>query len=144
MSGKGTWDSRTSKVSITSASSTLVLEKKGAKFRVETILPNIGVPKSKFRDIVKFLGATLINRSTKTYSVSCSILEEGTTNLVFEISGVSFPVPPSAYINQNPDTLACTLNLSEQSEWIFGQTFLAKYYSVYDATNKKIGFASYA
>ena len=143
MSGKGTWDSRTSKVSISSASNTLVLERRGAKFRVETILPNIGVPKSKFRDIVKFLGATL-NRSTNTYSVSCSILDEGTTNLVFEISGVAFPVPPSAYINQDPDTLACTLNLSEQSEWIFGQTFLSKYYSVYDATNRKIGFASYA
>ncbi|XP_029909168.1 gastricsin-like [Myripristis murdjan] len=85
------------------------------------------------------------------YMVNCNQIYNMPT-LTFVISGVSFPLPPSAYIMQHYQNgyQFCTVGITPtylpsrngQPLWIFGDVFLREYYSVYDRTNNRVGFAT--
>uniref|UniRef100_A0A670JD93 Gastricsin n=1 Tax=Podarcis muralis TaxID=64176 RepID=A0A670JD93_PODMU len=83
------------------------------------------------------------------YAVACSNVQNLPT-ISFNINGVSFPLPPSAYILNNNGY--CTVGIEPtylpsqngQPLWILGDVFLRKYYSVYDMGNNRIGFAAAA
>ncbi|XP_010755393.1 gastricsin [Larimichthys crocea] len=82
------------------------------------------------------------------YMVDCSQVNNLPT-LSFVISGVAFPLPPSAYIMQHGYQF-CTVAITPtylpsqngQPLWIFGDVFLREYYSIYDRTNNRLGFAT--
>lgn len=84
------------------------------------------------------------------YMVDCSQANNLPT-LSFVISGVALSLPPSAYIIQN-GYQSCSVGISPtylpsrngQPLWIFGDVFLREYYSVFDRTNNRVGFASAA
>lgn len=85
------------------------------------------------------------------YMVNCNQVYNLPT-LSFTISGISFPLPPTAYIQQHYQNgyQFCTVGITPtylpsrdgQPLWIFGDVFLREYYSVYDRTNNRVGFAT--
>ncbi|KAK5928160.1 hypothetical protein CgunFtcFv8_013245 [Champsocephalus gunnari] len=85
------------------------------------------------------------------YMVDCSQVNNLPT-LSFVISGVALPLAPSAYINQHYQNgyQCCSVGIAPtylpshngQPLWIFGDVFLREYYSIYDCTNNRLGFAS--
>ncbi|XP_039987927.1 gastricsin-like [Xiphias gladius] len=81
------------------------------------------------------------------YMVDCSQVNNLPT-LIFVINGVSLPLPPYAYIGQHGDQY-CVVNITPtylpsddgQPMWILGDVFLREYYSIFDRTNNRVGFA---
>ncbi|MFT7814945.1 gastricsin-like [Arapaima gigas] len=76
------------------------------------------------------------------YYVDCNANDLPT--LSFNIDGVNFLLPPSAYImNYCMVAISSTYLPSQNGQplWILGDTFLREYYSVYDRTNNQVGFA---
>ncbi|XP_026645413.1 chymosin-like [Microtus ochrogaster] len=60
--------------------------------------------------------------------------------IVFEIHGRKFPLPPSAYINQEPGSCTSGFKFGSQM-WILGDVFIREFYSVFDRANNRIGLA---
>uniref|UniRef100_A0A8C4VSL1 Progastricsin n=1 Tax=Gopherus evgoodei TaxID=1825980 RepID=A0A8C4VSL1_9SAUR len=81
------------------------------------------------------------------YVVDCSSVQSLPT-ISFTINGVSFPLPPSAYILNNNGYYSIGVepmylpSENGQPLLILGDVFLRQYYSVCDMGNNRIGFAA--
>lgn len=140
---RGIWDFRASLVTIDDGLGTPLTIARNVVIQIESLLSNIGVPSAQLKAIANKLGGRQ-NPITKEYVVSCTIIEADTINLLLTINNQIYEVPPASYINAANAAGACTLNLLETKSWILGQTFLALYATVYDATTRQIGFATNA
>ncbi|XP_006130476.1 pepsin B-like isoform X1 [Pelodiscus sinensis] len=93
-----------------------------------------------------FLQAVGAQESNGAYVVNCNNVQNMPT-ITFVISGSQFPLPPSAYVFNNNGY--CTVGIEPtylpsqngQPLWILGDVFLKEYYSVYDMSNNRVGFA---
>ncbi|XP_078112173.1 gastricsin-like [Sander vitreus] len=121
----------------------------GCQSIVDTGTSSLTVPSQFMGNIMQAIGAQ--QSQYGMYMVDCSQINNLPT-LSFVISGTAFPLPPSAYIvqlNQNGYQF-CSVGITPtylpsqngQPLWIFGDVFLREYYSVYDRTNNRVGFAS--
>ncbi|XP_028263484.1 gastricsin-like [Parambassis ranga] len=116
----------------------------GCQSIVDTGTSMLTAPSQLLGNIMQAIGAQ--QNQYGDYLVDCSQVNNLPT-LSFVISGVSLPLPPSAYITQNNGY--CVVGITPtylpsqngQPLWIFGDVFLREYYSIYDRSNNRVGFA---
>ncbi|XP_035012911.1 gastricsin [Hippoglossus stenolepis] len=121
---------------------------RGCQSIVDTGTSALTAPSQLLPYIMQAIGAQ--RSQYGQYMVDCSQVNNLPT-LSFVISGVAFQLTPSAYIIQD-GSQSCSVGItptylpSRDGEplWIFGDVFLREYYSVYDRTNNRVGFASAA
>ncbi|XP_029008875.1 gastricsin-like [Betta splendens] len=123
----------------------------GCQAIVDTGTSSLTAPSQLMSGIMQAIGAQ--QNQYGEYMVDCSQINNLPT-LSFVISGVSFPLPPSAYISQQNQNgyEYCSVGITPtylpsqngQPLWIFGDVFLREYYSVYDRANNQVGFATAA
>ncbi|XP_036375709.1 gastricsin-like [Megalops cyprinoides] len=116
----------------------------GCQAIVDTGTSMLTCPQQFLGYVMRGLGAQ--QNQYGEYVVDCNQVNNLPT-LSFTISGVNFPLPPSAYIIQQNQF--CMVGITPtylpsqngQPLWILGDVFLRQYYSVYDRTNNRVGFA---
>uniref|UniRef100_A0A7N6AUY7 Peptidase A1 domain-containing protein n=1 Tax=Anabas testudineus TaxID=64144 RepID=A0A7N6AUY7_ANATE len=120
----------------------------GCQSIVDTGTSMLTAPSQFMASIMQAIGAQ--ESQNGAYMVDCSQINNLPT-LSFVLSGVTFPLPPSAYIIQNGYEY-CSVGITPtylpsqngQPLWIFGDVFLRVYYSVFDRANNRVGFATAA
>ncbi|KAL0970627.1 hypothetical protein UPYG_G00244680 [Umbra pygmaea] len=119
----------------------------GCQAIVDTGTSYLTAPQSVMRSLIQSIGAS--QNQYGQFEVDCSQVKKLPT-LTFTISGVKFPLPPSAYIEKIQGVclvaISQTYLLSQNGQplWILGDVFLKEYYSVYDRTKNRVGFATAA
>ncbi|XP_053103191.1 gastricsin-like [Hemicordylus capensis] len=119
----------------------------GCQAIVDTGTSLLTVPQQYMANFLQSVGAQ--QNQYGEYTVDCSTVQNLPT-ISFTINGISFPLPPSAYILNNNGY--CTVGIEPtylpsqngQPLWILGDVFLRQYYSVYDMGNNRVGFATAA
>ncbi|KAJ7332987.1 hypothetical protein JRQ81_015167 [Phrynocephalus forsythii] len=119
----------------------------GCQAIVDTGTSLLAVPLQHMNSLLNAVGAQ--QNQYGQYAVDCSTAQNLVT-ISFTINGVSFPLPPSAYILDNDDHCIVGIQASYLPSqnghllWILGDVFLREYYSVYDMGNNRVGFATAA
>ncbi|KAK6470557.1 gastricsin-like isoform X1 [Huso huso] len=123
----------------------------GCQAIVDTGTSLLTCPQQYLGYLQQYIGAQA--NENGEYIIDCNNLANMPT-ITFNINGVNFPLPPSAYTivkNQNGQQY-CTSGImgtylpsqNGQPLWILGDVFLRQYYSVYDRENNSVGFAAAA
>uniref|UniRef100_A0A7M4EXE4 Peptidase A1 domain-containing protein n=1 Tax=Crocodylus porosus TaxID=8502 RepID=A0A7M4EXE4_CROPO len=118
----------------------------GCQAIVDTGTFQLTVPQDFFGDFLEAVGAQEGPDNVGGYVVDCNSVQSLPT-ITFVISGVQFPLPPSAYVSYSDGY--CNLEIEStylpspngQPLWILGDVFLKQYYSVFDMGNNNVGFA---
>ncbi|XP_063786479.1 gastricsin-like [Pseudophryne corroboree] len=119
----------------------------GCQAIVDTGTTQLNIPSPYMQQLLPYLG--IQQTQNGGYYVNCNNLQNMPT-LSFTMNGVSFPLPPSAYIVQEKGYCSAnflSISLPAQNGdplWILGDVFLRQYYSVYDFGNNQVGFAPVA
>ncbi|XP_030077407.1 gastricsin [Microcaecilia unicolor] len=119
----------------------------GCQAIVDTGTIQLNIPATYMAYLLPYLG--IQQDANGGYPVNCNNIQSLPT-LTFNINGVNFPIPPSAYISQdNGYCSAIFLSMDLQSPngqplWILGDVFLKEYYAVFDVGNNRVGFAQLA
>uniref|UniRef100_A0A3P8THU8 Peptidase A1 domain-containing protein n=1 Tax=Amphiprion percula TaxID=161767 RepID=A0A3P8THU8_AMPPE len=64
-------------------------------------------------------------------------------DIVFNINGYSFSLPPTAYVIKVRSRSGCTTGFAP-GPWILGEVFMRQFYTAFDVGNKLVGFAQAA
>nr|AAB35842.1 pepsinogen A [turtles, Peptide, 361 aa] [Testudines] len=108
----------------------------GCQAIIDTGTSLLAGPPSDVSNINSYIGAS-------NGEVSCSSMSS-LPEIVFNINGIAFPVPASAYIINDSSSCSSSFESMDQGLWILGDVFIRLYYVVFDRANNQVGLASLA
>ncbi|XP_073522905.1 gastricsin-like [Phyllobates terribilis] len=119
----------------------------GCQAIVDTGTSPLTIPQQYMGTLLQNLGAE--QGQNGQFLVDCNNVEN-LPSISFTINGNQFSIPPSGYISQYNGY--CSVDVEEtylpsqngQPLWILGDVFLRQFYSVYDMSNNRVGFAQAA
>lgn len=115
--------------------------------RKATFASNVNSILLPVKDAARLNTAIGARRLGHTYLVHCSAAT--LNNVTLEINGIQFTLEPNDYVSSTPTFGWCKTLFEEKkygprNELILGTIFLKKFYTIFDGTANKIGFANYA
>lgn len=112
---------------------------------IDTGTSLIAIPQAQAKEINRLIGAKKFWFQPSIYTVDCSKIDE-LPDVEFIFSGKPFILSGNDYIIGNKNDKLCisafTAMKTPGNIWIVGDAFLRKYYSIYDAGNDRVGFAT--
>jgi hypothetical protein len=103
-------------------------------------------PSAEVANLAKIAGATPFPLNPAEYTIDCSKIST-LPDLTIGLGGNTFVLTPTDYIvNVSGECLFGFIGIDIPAPrgplWIMGDTFIRKYYSVFDYQNKQVGFAT--
>ena len=135
------WSVKVTEVTITKSSSTMAsICSSGCKAIVDTGTSEIAIPSTYYTTVMQTITSGLNCKGTICYSASISDFPD--LNFGLEPDNI-FPLKASDYVSCSKWG-QCIIRVQEiegTDYWILGDVFLEAYYTLFDVTNKRVGFA---
>lgn len=124
--------------SITVAGKSALTLCKNCQASIQTILSFIRGPTSQVTSLMKSIGASV--DKNQYYVVNCTKVSS-LPNILFKINGFSISFSSKNYVYRENNV--CTVMIFGGSDiWMLGSPFNRGVYTMFDITEKKIGFAT--
>lgn len=116
----------------------------GCNAILDTSTQYLSVPRNEVEGFFDKLGVSF-RGSSKLHLVDCN---RSLPPIDFVVDSIAYRITPMHYINKRvvngKVTGECYLGIKahRSSDWVLGTNFLSAYYTVFDAQNKQVGFAT--
>jgi len=137
----GFWSVQLNSISV--GSSSIVSAVSAAMLDTGTSL--MSGPESDFTSILDALndvGSCQVDGSSGSVTCECSTHALSSyPDITFTLGGQGFAVGPEDYFYESGGSCELLIDGSSEDEWILGDSFLRRYYSVYDMEQRRVGLA---